>query len=223
MVRFGVDACLPSPDSSTTAMSINDSAQADVLSDVNNQQLSISTMTPPAINIVCAGTQVLQDTLVKMISCSVFYLDQVDWNELYLQLVLTQTPLLRLGVHRHGKFIKLHKWMLDGHDAQVDAGTPRHPSWAQGGGDVLDLSVQCQKTAVQVVRLAKVLQVVQKYAITCGSGPAGSFSFVCVCERQAARVCVQEGWGWERWGWEEPDSQVIISCRQILEENYRCS
>jgi hypothetical protein len=46
--------------------------------------------------------------------------------------------------------------------------------------DVLDLSVQRQKMAVQVVRLAKVLQVVRKYAIACGSGPAGSFSLVCV-------------------------------------------
>jgi hypothetical protein len=62
IVQFGVNACLPSPDSSTTAMSIDDSAQADALSDVNNQQPFVSTTTSLAINIVRAGTQVLQDT-----------------------------------------------------------------------------------------------------------------------------------------------------------------
>jgi hypothetical protein len=67
IVQFGVDACLPSLDSSTTAMSIDDSAQADALSDMNNQQPSVSTTTSPANNIVHAGTQVLQDTLVEMI------------------------------------------------------------------------------------------------------------------------------------------------------------
>jgi hypothetical protein len=179
IVRFGVDACLPYPGTRTTAMSIDDSDQADALDDVNNQQPSVSTTTSPAINIVRAGTQVPQDTLVEMISRSVFYLDQVDWNELYPQLALAQTPSLRLGVHQHGEFIELREWKLDGHDAQVDAGTPRHPSWAQRGADVLDLSAQRQETAVQVVRLAKVLEVVQKYAIARGSGPAGSFSLVC--------------------------------------------
>jgi hypothetical protein len=176
IVRFGVDACLPSPDTSTTAMSIDDSDQADALGDVNN---SVSTTTSPAINIVRAGTQVPQDTLVEMISRSVFYLDQVDWNELYPQLALSQTPSLRMGVHQQGEFIELREWQLEGHDAQVDAGTLKHPSWAQRGADVLDLSAQRQETAVQVVRLAKVLQVVQKYAIARGSGPAGSFSLVC--------------------------------------------
>jgi hypothetical protein len=35
----------------------------------------------------------------------------------YLQLAFAQTPSLRLGVHQHGEFIELRKWMLDGHDA----------------------------------------------------------------------------------------------------------
>jgi hypothetical protein len=43
---------------------------------------------------------------------------------------------------------------------------------------VLDLSAQRQEAAVQVVRLAKVLQAVRTPAIARGSGPAGSFSLV---------------------------------------------
>lgn len=44
---------------------------------------------------------------------------------------------------------------------------------------MLNLSVQRRETAVQVLRLAKVLQEVQKLAIARGPGPAGTFSLVC--------------------------------------------
>jgi len=44
---------------------------------------------------------------------------------------------------------------------------------------VQDLSVKGQETAVQVVRLAKVLQDVQNHAMAGGSGPAGNFSLEC--------------------------------------------
>jgi hypothetical protein len=85
-----------------------------------------------------------------------------------------------MGVHARGEFTELREWQLDGHGAQVNAGTTgRRKSWAQKGADVVDLSVQRQETAVQIVRLAKVLQDVQKLAIARGPGPAGSFSLVC--------------------------------------------
>jgi hypothetical protein len=44
---------------------------------------------------------ITKDTLVEMISCSVFYLNQVDWNELYPQLVL-------LGLSR--RFLLIFKY-----------------------------------------------------------------------------------------------------------------
>jgi len=181
IVRFGVDACLPSPDMSATMTSIDGSDQADPPSDVNIQQPSISTSTTsPAINIIRAGTQVPQDFLIEMISRSRFYLDQLDWNELYPQLALSQTPSLRMGVHVRGEFTDVREWRLDGPGAQVDAGTTgRRRSWAQKRADLQDPSVQRQETAVHIVRLAKVLQDVQKLAIARGPGPAGSFSLVC--------------------------------------------
>ena len=53
--------------------------------------------TSPAIKIVRAGTQVLQDAMVELLSRSVYYLGQLDRNELCPQ--LSQTLALRLGVH----------------------------------------------------------------------------------------------------------------------------
>ena len=104
IVRFGVHARLPSLDSSATAMRIDHSDKADTLGNVNVQQPSTWTpTTSTAINIIRAGTQVLQDALVEMISCSVFYLEQLYWNELYPQLPLSQTQSLRLGVRERGE------------------------------------------------------------------------------------------------------------------------
>src|SRR6266702_1408587 len=180
IVRFGVDACFPSPDSSVATTSIDDSNLAGAASSVNIQQTSTSTTTTisPAINIVRAGTQVPQDALVEVASRSVFYLDQLDWNELYPQLALSQTPALRMGVHERGEFTELREWQLEGPGARVGTGTT-HRSGTQRGADVLDLSMQRRETAVQIVRLARVLQDVQKLAIARGPGPAGSFSRVC--------------------------------------------
>ena len=181
IVRFGVDACLPSQDTSATTTSTDVSDLADALTNVNIQQPPTSTSTSttsPTVNIVHAGAQVPQDALVEMVSRSVFFLHQLDWNELYPQLALSQTPSLRLGVHERGEFTELREWQLDGPAAQVSGGTRRR-SGPQKGADVQDLSEQRVETAVQVVRLAKVLQEVQKLAIARGPGPAGGFSLVC--------------------------------------------
>ena len=188
LVRFGVDACLPSPDTSAKTTTVDDSDLVDALSSMNIQQTStsVTSMTSPAINIIRAGTQVPQDSLVEVASRSVHYLDQLDWNELYPQLALSQTPVLRLGVHTRGEFTELREWQLEGSGARVDTGTTPRPGGTQRGADVLDLSAQRQETAVQIVRLAKVLQAVQKIAIARGPGPAGSFSLVC----EDGKLCV---------------------------------
>jgi hypothetical protein len=84
-----------------------------------------------------------------------------------------------MGVHVRGEFTELREWHLDGHGARVGAGTTgRRQPWAQKGTDLVDLVVQRQETAVQIVRLPKVLQEVQKLAVARGPGPAGSFSRV---------------------------------------------
>lgn len=176
VVRFEVDACLSTSTKSsapkTKTASVDDLADALGGMAIKNRT-SATTKTaspsssPPTINIVRAGTQVPQDSLIEVTSRSAYFLDQLDWNELYPQLALSQTPALHLGVHERGVFTKLHKWQVDG---EPPAGTPTTAP---------DISAQRGETAVQIVRLARLLEEVQELAIARGPGPEGSFSLVC--------------------------------------------
>lgn len=116
----------------------------------------------PALNITRAGSQVPQESLLEVASRSKFYVDQLDWNELYPQLALSQTPGLRLGVHDRGKFTEMREMQIDG------AGRPP-PA----------LEAQKRETAAQFVRLARLLEEVQDLAIMRGPGPTNTFSLVC--------------------------------------------
>jgi hypothetical protein len=152
-----------------------------------NLSSAASTSPPPGLlNILRAGAQVPQDALLEVASRSAFYVNQLDWNELYPQLALSQTPALRLGVHERGRFTELREWQVIGAggasaDADADAGAGAPP----------DLTAQRRETAAQIVRLARVLEDVQELAISRGPGPAGSFSLV--CENGALRVYGRKG------------------------------
>ena len=191
IVRFEVDACSSAdastatatktktldpkrPEKKTPAGSVDD--LADALGGIN---LSTSAATPgPILNIIRGGTQVPQDTLLELATRSKYYVDQLDWNELYPQLALSQTPTLHLGVHERGTFTELREWCVD------------------GAGASTDLAEQRQETAVQMERLARVLEDVQELAISRAPGPAGSFSLVCedgelkVYGRKGAKSCL---------------------------------
>jgi len=178
VVRFEVDACLPSAGSSvpkTTTASVDD--LADALGGMNIKRATptttktASSSSSPLVNIVRAGTQVPQEALVELTSRSAYFLDQLDWNELYPQLALSQTPALHMGVHERGVFSQLHEWQLDGRPPRAGTRT--------GAAKAPDISAQRQETGVQIVRLARLLEDVQELAIARGPGPAGSFSLVC--------------------------------------------
>ena len=181
VVRFEVDAYLPSAGSSApkTATASVDNL-ADALSGMNIKHpapattKTASSSSSPIINIVRAGTQVPQEALVELISRSVYYVDQLDWNELYPQLALSQTPAVHLGVHERGVFTQLHEWQLDG---RPRAGT--RTGSATAGTTAPDISAHRRETSVQIVRLARLLEDVQELAIARGPGAAGSFSLVC--------------------------------------------
>ena len=182
IVRFEVDACLATDTgkaetrTSDTKRSAKEAPElavddlADALGNLNVTSTPTSPTTAssvsPALNIVRAGTEVPQESLLEVASRSKYYIDQLDWNELYPQLVLSQTPGLRLGVHERGTFTELRECQVDSDDGA-------------GAGEPAGLPAQRRETAAQLVRLARVLEDVQELAIARGPGPTGSFSLVC--------------------------------------------
>jgi hypothetical protein len=183
VVRFEVDACLSTdagPEKATstggasdtdrlskkTAGSVDDLADALGSMDLKSRSAPSSTK-GPRINVVRAGTQVPQDALIEVTSRSKHFVDQLDWNELYPQLALSNTPLLYLGVHDRGTFTQLRKWRVHG------------PGSDSTDSSVPDLVAQRKQMALQIVRLACVLEELQGLAISRGPGPSGRFSLVC--------------------------------------------
>lgn len=209
IVRFEVDACLPTEETKRSAKKVPALAVDDLADVLGSINISCSDGSPPSsspsspppsppasVNIVHAGTQIPQDALLEVTSRSVNFVNQLDWNELYPQLVLSQTSAVRLGVHERGTFKELREWHIIGGadgartgadgDADADADAKPPP----------DLRTQRRETAAQIVRLARVLEDVQELAISRGPGPAGCFSLVCengelrVYGRKGARSCL---------------------------------
>ncbi|KAH9175674.1 hypothetical protein EDB89DRAFT_1903787 [Lactarius sanguifluus] len=184
VVRFEVDACLPTATSSvpkTTPASVDD--LADALGGMNIKHRTPATTkttssSSPVIDIVRAGTQVPQEALVELTSRSAYFLDQLDWNELYPQLALSQTPALHIGVHERGVFTQLHEWQLDGRPPRTGTRVTSDAA-AAAKAKAPDISAQRRETGAQIVRLARLFEIVQEVAIARGAGPAGSFSLVC--------------------------------------------
>ena len=205
VVRFEVDACLPTETSTATVTKTRTSDTkrpgrkspeltldelADALGGMDLRTpsraptspttTSSSSSSPPppppssssstALKILRAGTQVPQESLLEVASRSKYYIDQLDWNELYPQLAISKTPGLRLGVHERGTFTEMRELQVDG-DHGVGA--------ARGAGGPPALEAQKRETAAQLVRLARLLEDVQEIAIGRGPGPMGSFSLVC--------------------------------------------
>ncbi|KAI0265703.1 hypothetical protein BC834DRAFT_175025 [Gloeopeniophorella convolvens] len=166
VVRFEVDACLDPKDraTSTTESQASEAASPDDLVDT---LASLSLAFSPAeakknapnapVAIMRGGTRVPQDALLEVASRSVYFVHTLDWSELYPQLVLSQTPMLRLGVHERGTFTHVQEWRL---------GTS-------------ELAEQRAVTTAQLVRLARVLEDVQALAIARGPGSVGKISLLC--------------------------------------------
>ena len=178
VVRFEVNACTLTPE-----LAVDDLAdELEGITSVRTSSTSKSPVSPtqaPTLNIIRAGTHVPQEALLEITSRSKYFIDQLDWKELYPQLALSQTPGLRLGVHESGTFTELRECQVDSDD---DAGAGMPPGL---------LLAQRRETAGQLVRLARVLEELQELAIVRGPGPAGSFSLV--CERGELRAYGHKG------------------------------
>jgi hypothetical protein len=212
IVRFEVDACLSTDTTDSKrsvkkapVLAVDDLADAlesiNISSSATSSTSEPSSSSPASVDIIRGGTQVLQDALLELTSRSVYFVDQLDWNDLYPQLVLSQTPAVRLGVHERGTFKELREWqVIGGADAgtstSTGTGADADADSGLGSGSPPDLTAQRRETAAHMVRLARVLEDVQELAISRGPGPAGCFSLVCergqmhVYGRKDAKSCL---------------------------------
>lgn len=110
LIRFEVDACY-----STEAASDNPDLDnlADALSSV---KIDNTPSTPPTtkvgpINVVRAGEEVAQRDLIKIKTKS--SISPFPWISAYPQLLLGQTPTLKVGMHTRGTFETVLSRQLD--------------------------------------------------------------------------------------------------------------
>ncbi|EED81960.1 predicted protein [Postia placenta Mad-698-R] len=119
IVRFEVDACLPSGSSvSQPAPSTDADSLADMLSGMN-----VGAASQPAfidagastneLDVISAGQHVPQSSIIEMTTRSKNYVDQYEWKDSYPQLYLSQTTLYYLAAHTRGDFEMVTKRRLD--------------------------------------------------------------------------------------------------------------
>lgn len=119
IVRFEVDACLPSGSSvSQPAPSTDADSLADMLSGMN-----VGAASQPAfidagastneLDVISAGQHVPQSSIIEMTTRSKNYVDQYEWKDSYPQLYLSQTTLYYLAAHTRGEFEMVTKRRLD--------------------------------------------------------------------------------------------------------------
>ena len=123
VVRFEVDACLPSngPNAGATSQSRGDDEDQErallgALSGLSIGTSTYSSTMPPQspltsadLKIFRAGTQVPQSNLIEMTTRSEISAAKFDWGDGYPQLYFSQTPHHYLAVHRSGTFFSIAK------------------------------------------------------------------------------------------------------------------
>ena len=70
------------------------------------------------LRVIRAGREIPQKALVQLKSRNSYNAANLDWQRIYPQMVLSQMPLLYVGVHQKGRFFEVQKHQLDG-DASV--------------------------------------------------------------------------------------------------------
>lgn len=119
VVRFEVDACLPTEcDTSSTAPSSDVDGLTDMFSgmDVGSlvQPVFIdSEASTTELDVISAGQQIPQDAIIEMSTRWKAGAGQFNWKESYPQLYLSQTPHHYLAKHDSGEFYEITKRRLD--------------------------------------------------------------------------------------------------------------
>ena len=188
VVRFEVDACLPSEDSNPKTTKKRDADDEDpedallgALSGLSigasarrSTKSTSSPLTSTDLKIFRAGTKVPQSSLIEMTTRSEISAAKFDWGDAYPQLYLSQTPYHHLAVHRGGTFFSIAKRQI-------------------GKNDLIAIESRAQ---LGFKKLRKVLREIQTRVKEGGAG--GRISLVCkdgilkVHEKTSKESCLPE-------------------------------
>jgi len=127
VVRFEVDACIPSeasplPTSAKVGLSSNVDDLIGALSGVSLRTEGLGpTLSPvskgsdtfPKVTVISGGSVVPQSSIVELTTRSVRNATSFDWAENYPQLFLSQSPHHFLAVHERGRFTQVNKRKLE--------------------------------------------------------------------------------------------------------------
>lgn len=103
MVRFEVDACLPSASKTAKPSSVDGLANA--IADLTTKETQSGTKSPSAlIEVIHGGIEASQGALVELTSRSQKTMQRINWMKLFYQLYLSGTPHLFIGIHSGGVF-----------------------------------------------------------------------------------------------------------------------
>ncbi|KAI0310145.1 hypothetical protein OF83DRAFT_1166709 [Amylostereum chailletii] len=188
VVRFEVDACLPT--STPPATSSSPAATSDDLSDLlssmnvagssaaqkskNAATSGTKDSTSPSLNIVNAGSEVPQSAIVELTTRSERWFHTFDWAEALPQLYLSATPHLYVGLHNRGTFSEVRKYELNGQE----------------------MGERKRTAAASFLKLARTLEGIQELVVE--HGEEGRLSLVCqegvlkVYSRVSAASCLSD-------------------------------
>jgi hypothetical protein len=175
VVRFEVDACLP-PARPAERKSVGIDELTSTLSGMNLSSTSTSVTSidsgTPHLKILRGGSLVPQTHLIELTTLSERRRAAFEWSELFGQMLLSQTPLLFMGIHRSGLFDRIERRVL-------------------GTSDFADAERKAQEN---LKALRKALAAIQKVVVA--SGQRGRLSLVCrngemkVYSRSSSEECL---------------------------------
>lgn len=124
VVRFEVDACLPSTPTPSIltnkygVFDVNELSSTLAATSISSPSTSSAKFTPipmgdnHILHVGRGGSVVPQSSLIELSTRSEKRLPDLRWEESFPQLFLSQTPYHYLGVHQSGRFIQVQKRQL---------------------------------------------------------------------------------------------------------------
>ena len=123
VVLFEVDAYDPALCADLATKEKGDTQTSDSVQDLTDVVSSMSMSTPlvlaskssekTKLHVIRAGIEVPQGALVKIKTRSKRNIQNLDWDAIYPQLYIGQTPTLKIGVHQRGRFEEVQTKTLD--------------------------------------------------------------------------------------------------------------